>query len=321
MSDIPLTATQRATLLTLQETTTLFGSTQEALTTGKKVNNASDNAVAYYQSQALYDRAGTLNAIKANIDQNIQGLNTWQTATSSVESLLEEMKAVVEGARSGSTSQRISATTQFTDLANQLAQLVNDATYQGLNLLTSTNAQLVTQFSDRTASTYVVAGFNLVEPTGGNAHSLFTQTNAVFTAQGKLLFSQVVGDAAGTGGSPSTGITGFSLLNLAASIGSTYPGSQVEQIFSATETRIDFAISQIESVTQSLGTNVGILQNRSDFTAQYVNDLTSGGDALTLADLNTQAADSQALDLRQQLGIQSLGVTNTLNQAVLQLIR
>ena len=55
MSDIPLTATQRATLLTLQETTTLFGSTQEALTTGKNVNNASDNAVAYYQSQALYD--------------------------------------------------------------------------------------------------------------------------------------------------------------------------------------------------------------------------------------------------------------------------
>ena len=50
MSDIPLTATQRATLLTLQETTTLFGTTQEALTTGKKVNNASDNAVAYYQS-------------------------------------------------------------------------------------------------------------------------------------------------------------------------------------------------------------------------------------------------------------------------------
>jgi flagellin-like hook-associated protein FlgL len=231
------------------------------------------------------------------------------------------MQAVVEGARSGTTSQRASATTQFTDLANQMAQLVNDATYQGLNLLTSSNAQLITQFSDRTAATYVVVGFNLVEPTGGNSRSLFTQTNAVFTAQGTLLFSQVVGDAAGAGGSPTTGITGFSQLNLAASIGSTYPGSQVEQIFSATETRISFAISQIEAVTQSLGTNVGILQARSDFTAQYVNDLTSGGDSLTLADLNTEAANSQALDLREQLGIQSLGVTNTLNQAVLQLIR
>jgi flagellin-like hook-associated protein FlgL len=49
--------------------------------------------------------------------------------------------------------------------------------------------------------------------------------------------------------------------------------------------------------------------------------MTSGGDSLTLADLNTEAANSQALDLRQQLGIQSLGVANTINQAVLQLLR
>ena len=202
-----------------------------------------------------------------------------------------------------------------------MAQLVNDATYQGLNLLTSSNAQLITQFSDRTACDLCRRRF---QPGRADRRqrplAVHPDQRGVHRA-GKLLFSQVVGDAAGTGGSPTTGITGFSQLNLAASIGSTYPGSQVEQIFSATETRISFAISQIEAVTQSLGTNVGILQARSDFTAQYVNDLTSGGDALTLADLNTEAANSQALDLRQQLGIQSLGVTNTLNQAVLQLIR
>src|SRR5580692_8132898 len=110
MSEIALTATQRATLLTLQETTVLYNTTQEALTTGKKVNTASDNAVAYYQSEALYNRASTFQNINANIDQNIQALNTWQTATSSVESLLQEMLAVVEGARSGSVSERVSAT-------------------------------------------------------------------------------------------------------------------------------------------------------------------------------------------------------------------
>jgi len=321
MSEIALTTSQRATLLSLQEATTLFTSTQESLTTGKKVNSAADNAVAYYQSEALYNRANTFTAIKSNIDQNIQALNTWQTATSSVETLLQEMKAVVEGARSGSTTQRTSATQQFSDLANQLAQLVNDSTYQGLNLLTSTNAQLVTQFSDRTQSIYVVDGFNLVESTGGNPQSLFTQSNAVFNAKSVLIFSEVVGNAAGPGGSPTTDIQGFSQLDLSASVGSQYPGSLVEQIFSNTDTRLDFALSQIESISQSLGTNVGILQARSDFTAQYANDQTGGGDALTLADLNTEAANSQALTLRQQLGIQSLGVSNTINQAVLQLIK
>jgi flagellin-like hook-associated protein FlgL len=160
-----------------------------------------------------------------------------------------------------------------------------------------------------------------VESTGGNPQSLFTQSSAVFDSKSVLIFSEVVGNAAGPGGSPTTNIQGFSQLDLSASIGSQYPGSLVEQIFSNTDTRLDFALSQIESVSQSLGTNVGILQARSDFTAQYANDQTGGGDALTLADLNTEAANSQSLTLRQQLGIQSLGVSNTINQAVLQLIR
>jgi hypothetical protein len=49
--------------------------------------------------------------------------------------------------------------------------------------------------------------------------------------------------------------------------------------------------------------------------------LTSGADALTLADLNTEAANSQALTLRQQLGIQSLSVSGQQNSSILTLLR
>ena len=321
MSEIVLTSTQRMTLLSLQETTSLYNTTQDALTSGKKVNSAEDDPVAYYQSQALYNRATTLSTVKSNIDQNIQALNTWETAATSVDTLLQEMKAVVDSARSDNVTQRVSATQQFTDLANQLAQLVSDATYQGLNLLTSTNAELITQFSERTQSLYTISGFNLIDAVSGNARTLFTQSVAVFNSKGQILFSNVIGDASGAGGSPTSDVVGFSQLNLTASAGSTFPGSIVETIFSATDTRLNNAILQIQGVMQSIGTSVGILQARSNFTTQYTNDLTNGGDSLTVADLNTEAANSQALELRQQLGIQSLGVTNTINQAVLQLIR
>jgi flagellin-like hook-associated protein FlgL len=321
MSEIILTATQRETLLSLQDTSQLYNTTQAALTTGKKVNSAADNAVAYFQSQSLYYRASDLTSIKTNIDQNIQALNTAQTATSSVESLLQNLLSVVEGARTDSLSQRVSATQQFTNLATQLAQLVQDSSYQGLNILTSTNASLITQFSERTAATYTVPGFNLIDAAGGNARTLFTQATAIFDSKGNLQISALLGDASGIGGAPSTSIAGFSQLNLTASSTSVLPGSQAETIFAATETRIENAVSQIQGIAASLGTNVGILQARSDFTSQYINDLQTGGDSLTVADLNTEAANSQSLELRQQLGVQSLGVTQTLNQAILQLIK
>jgi flagellin-like hook-associated protein FlgL len=40
-----------------------------------------------------------------------------------------------------------------------------------------------------------------------------------------------------------------------------------------------------------------------------------------LADLNTEAANSSALELRQQLGIQSLSVSSQMNQSVLTLLK
>ena len=321
MSNIILTATQRDTLLSLQTTSELYGTTSEALSTGKKVNSASDDAVAFFQSEALYDRANSLTTIKSNIDQNIQALNTAETATSSVESLLQQMEAVVEGARSDNVSQRVSSTTQFANLANQLAQLVEDSSYQGLNILNSTNATLVTQFSERTAATFTVEGFNLVDAVGGNGRSLFTQSSAVFNTSGSLLISELIGNAAGPGGSPTTSITGFSQLDLQASAGSVISGSQAANIFTATANRLNNAISQIQGIAATLGTNVSILSSRESFTTEYISNLQSGGDALTVADMNTEAADSSALELRQQLGVQSLSVTNTLNQAILQLLK
>lgn len=320
-NSITLTATQRETLLSLSQASELFQTTQERLNTGKKVNSANDDAVAYFRSQALYDRASNLSNLKTGIDQNIQALNAAENGTSAVEGLLNQLKGILDGARGASLQQRIAATQQFTNIGNQLAQLIKDTSYQGLNILTSTSTTLSTTFSERTAATFTINGYNLINNTGGNANSLFTQATAVFNANFQLVFSQAVGDSAGGGGVPSFNVTGFSSLDLQASAGSTVPASTAEAVFSATETRLDNAINQIQGITSSLGTNVAILQARASFTTDYVNTLSSGGDKLTLADLNTEAANSQALQLRQQLGIQSLSVTGQQNQSILQLLK
>ncbi len=315
MSDITLNATQRQTLISLQQVSDLFGTTQTRLNTGKKVNSVTDDAVAFFRAKSLTDRSSDLQGRKAVIDQNIQALSASLTATSAVDGLLKQLKGVVENARGAQLNQRVAATQQFKDIAKQLAQLVKDASYQGLNILNSSSSTLVTQFSERTAATFHISGYNLVATTTGSTRTLFTQTTAVFTSNGSLVFSAVAADAnftnfaAGFSQIDQSGVTG----NFAASI--------AQSIFNGFSNRIDAAISQLRGISSALGTNVAILKARSSFSVNYTNTLQTGSDKLTLADLNTEAANSQALQLRQQLGVQSLSTIGQQNQSILTLLR
>ena len=314
-SDITLTSVQQDTLLQLQNASSLFNRTQDRLNTGKKVNSVTDDAVAYFRSTSLYDRSSALDTRKGNIDQSVSAVTAALDATSAVDGLLKQLKGVLEGARGSVLSQRVAATQQFKSIAKQLAQLVKDATYQGLNILTATTATLTTQFSERTAATLTINGFNLCATGVGNTNSIFTGCTGAFKADGTLNFSNVIFSGAG-----GTGVGGFSALNLTSQLGNISV-SQAEAIFSASDNRIDAAIAQNEAISASLGINVSILQARSTFTGDYLTTLSQGGDKLTLADLNTEAANSQALTLRQQIGIQSLSVSGQQNQSILNLLK
>jgi flagellin-like hook-associated protein FlgL len=319
MSDITLTSTQRQTLLSLTSVSSLFNRTQDRLNSGKKVNSVTDNAQAFFQAQSLSSRSSNILTVKSTIDQSIQSVQAALTATSAVSSLLGQLQGVLESARSGSLSNRISDTQQFQTIGNQLSQLVKDASFQGLNLLTSTSTSLSTQFSERTSAILNIQGFNLTATAAGaNTRALFTQASA-FQTNGNLIFSNVVGNAGLSGAA----VTGFSQLNTAGSQagGGTVAASTAQAVFAGTINRISAAINQINAISASLGTNVAILQSRSSFSQNYSNALTGGANALTLADLNTEAANSQALTLRQQLGIQSLTTSGQQNSSILTLLR
>ncbi|MEI9983055.1 MAG: hypothetical protein WDN69_07485 [Aliidongia sp.] len=317
MSDITLTSTQRQTLLSLTSVTSLFNRTQNRLNTGKKVNSVTDNAQSFFQAQSLNNRSNTILNAKSTIDQSIQSVQAALTATSAVTALLGQLQGVLQSARGATLSNRIADTQSFKTIGAQLSQLVKDASFQGLNLLTSTAASLSTQFSERTAATLAITGYNLVATSTANSRTLFTQA-AAFKSDGTLIFSAIIGNA--TLSSEAAGFSQLDLTGTQAGAG-TVPASTAQAIFSGAIQRISNAISQLNAVSAALGTNVAILQARSTFSSNYANTLTNGSDALTLADLNTEAANSQALTLRQQLGIQSLSVSGQQNSSILTLLR
>jgi flagellin-like hook-associated protein FlgL len=131
---IKLSSAIRANLLSLQQTAQLVARTQERLSTGLNVAFPVADAVAFFQAKSLSDRAGDLTAKKNGIDQGISALTTALQAVESAEDIFAQMKGLALSAKSGSAADRATLVIQFNELAVQADNLVNDSSYQGLNL-------------------------------------------------------------------------------------------------------------------------------------------------------------------------------------------
>lgn len=303
MADVNLSAAVRANLLSLQNTTSLINRTQNRLSTGLAIASPVDDAVKYFQSKSLSDRANDLALRKDGIDQGVSSLKTALEATSAMEDLTTQMKGIIDSARSGDKSQRAQFGTQLKELANQLQKLVSDAQYQGLNLLNSTASTLNVRFSDKADSKLAIVGndFNM------SAFFLNSAGTALHTAAGDQ--SNIVT------------LLGFTLALSAYNFSLAGSLALFNSKADLAITRLDKTISELRAKSATLANNIAILQVRLDFTKQYVDVLQEGSGKLTLADLNEEGANLLALQTRQQLGIQSLAFAGQAEQGILGLFR
>lgn len=291
-NDVTLSTSIRSNLLTLQNTGTMVDRTNSRLSSGQKVSSAIDDAVAYFQAKGLSDRAADLTGRKDGIDQGISSLKSAITGLENVEKILVQMKGVALSAKSANATDRASLATQFKTLSEQMNNLVNDTSYQGLNLVNATASNIKVQFSDKTAAFLKVDGVNV-------------QTSKL-AGLNNLKSSGMVTGLAGTKWS---------------AVATTTAGSKTVSVFDNVIKALDSAITKVRSNTKNLGTNVALLQTRLDFTKSYVNNLTEGSNKLTLADLNEEGANLVSLRTRQQLGIQALSFAGQQEQGVLSLFR
>src|SRR5262249_60228874 len=81
------------------------------------------------------------------------------------------------------------------------------------------------------------------------------------------------------------------------------------------------ASTTLRSQASAFGANLSIVQIRQNFNKSLINVLQTGSSALTLADANEEAANSQALSTRQSIATSALSLANQSQQSVLQLLR
>jgi flagellin len=90
---------------------------------------------------------------------------------------------------------------------------------------------------------------------------------------------------------------------------------------SAAMSTVETAINTVKTALAQLGTSANQLEAQQDFVKSLTDTLTEGVSTLVDADLAEESATLQALQTKQQLGIQALSIANQQSGAVLSLFR
>jgi len=193
-----------------------------------------------------------------------------------------------------STSVDVSGTATFGSVTAAVADSVSQATRA--NLVSQYN-QIISQIT----TTAQDASFNGINLLNGDSLKL------VFNETGKSTstISGVTFNPAGLGLAALTSGTAF--IDNAAT--------------NTVLTALNTASVTLRSQASAFGANLSIVQIRQDFNKNLINVLQTGSSALTLADTNEEAANSQALSTRQSIATSALSLANQSQQSVLQLLR
>src|SRR5262247_1194469 len=93
-SSITLSAGVRQNLLALQDTASLLATTQNRLSTGKKVNTALDNPTNFFTAAGLDNRASDISNLLDSIGNGVQVLQAANTGLTSLQKLVDTAKSI-----------------------------------------------------------------------------------------------------------------------------------------------------------------------------------------------------------------------------------
>ena len=348
-TSITLTASMRSNLSSLKSIQKQMDTTQERLSTGKKVNSAIDNASSYYQSRALTNRAADLEGLLDNMGQGIQTIQAANEGIEAVTAYVDQLKSIANSAYaldpniSTYGESMASYKEQYDEILTEISKLVKDSSYQGVNLLTG--GKLTVTFNESRSHSFEVQGDDVVAKMALTKGSAWTPTKlqvpekttaeieiaaaadgkpAIKIAKDAEILVNEGGDKiakASDGNYYKAEASGAKVADISGYKTSMVDGT-VDSYAAAIDnslTELSKAVDYLRSYSTELGNNFAVIETRQDFTEAMIDVLETGSDNLVLADMNEESANYLALQTRQQLAVNSLSLASQSAQSVLSL--
>jgi len=309
-----------AALDTLRSITASMNETQKRVSSGYKVETASDNAAYWSIATTMRSDNMALAAVEDALGFGAAKTDTAYTGLEAAVDVVTEIKAKLVAAREpGVDKEKINK--ELTELKAQLSSISESASFSGENWLYNAAAAAVgtkemsgsfVRAADGTVSvetlTFDTADSVLID-TVDATRGLLTKDYTVKvddgTATGTTMTYFLI-DAGGTG-------TSGTVVELS----STNTDEEVEGMISA----VDAMLADITDAAATLGAINMRVEMQTDFVADLMDVIDTGVGRLVDADMNEESTRLKALQTQQQLGIQALSIANSNSENILSLFK
>jgi flagellin len=309
-----------AALSTMRSISQDMETTQGRISSGYKVEKASDNAAYWSIATTMRSDNKALSAVGDAIGLGSAKTDTAYTGMKAAIDVVTDIKAKLVAAREpGVDKEKINK--ELTELKNQLVSVSKSASFNGENWLYDD--------SNTSGSTQEMVG-SFVRGADGNV--------SIKTITFDTSKSMLINDAAASGGlltadttatyaSGTTTTTGtYFLIQSNTTGGNT--GTEVTLSSATTDDEIDGMVASVDKMLQSMtdaGSTIGATTSRLKLQDSFVKNLSdtidTGVGRLVDADMNEESTKLKALQTQQQLGIQALSIANSGSQDILSLFK
>jgi flagellin len=312
-------------LLNLQNTVQSLRDTQQQISTGLKIGSAADNAAYFAISTVLKSDSNALSTVSDTLSLGGSSLDVATNALDKIQTTLSDIKAQLLAATTPGID-RVKIQAQIAQDQAQLKNISDSANFNGQNVLSVNSASATYNPSQEFVSSYSRDPSGAI--TVGMISVDLTKTT-LFDSNGNIgILDKVDTSTIGSYQPAQTGAaavtsnaagTGASIYNMDIHALTDTPADQAT--LNAYQKQVDAAISTVTAAASEIGTARARITQQQSFVSSLQTSIDNGVGSLVDADLNTASTRLQALQVQQQLGVQSLSIANQSTQMVLKLFQ
>ncbi|MBS0242787.1 MAG: hypothetical protein JSS20_11470, partial [Proteobacteria bacterium] len=324
MSSIVTNTAAMTALQSLNMTMKSMQDTQSRISSGLRINTASDNAAYWSIATTMRSDHAALSTVSDALNLGASGIDVAYTGVNSALDVANQIKQkLVAAAQPGVDRTKVQS--EISQLQKQLKSDADSAVFSGQNWLsidsgaTGYNAtkSIVSSYQHDSAGNVSVGTIAL----DASGIALFDTNTGGSGANGILdkADTATVGTYTAADGTvtSSTAGTGKSVFNLDISTLTDSPADLAT--LNAYTKQVDAAISSMTSAASNLGSAKSRVTLQQSFVSSLMDAIDKGVGSLVDADMNKESTKLQALQVQQQLGVQALSIANQSAQTILSL--
>ncbi|TBC66585.1 flagellin (plasmid) [Rhizobium leguminosarum] len=301
MTSINTNNSAMSALQTLRSINSSLETTQNSVSTGYRVDTASDNAAYWSIATTMRSDNKALSAVSDALGLGAAKVDTAYMAMDNAIDVVDEIKSkLVAATEDGVDKSKVQE--EISQLQEQLLSIAQSASFSGENWVAG---------ADGTKS--VVSSF--VRDGSGAVSVKMTEYALDTSSTGNVLFGMSSGTI-----DTASGILGTVDANGDSVYSLDITDFTTGQIQSALST-IESALSAMTSAGAQLGSISTRIDLQEDFVGALSDSIDSGVGRLVDADMEEESSKLSALQTQQQLAIQSLSIANSSSQNILSLFR